>query len=102
MPTEGLTCSLKKRKAAKEETMKGRMVFTVRPINGARINLLDSVLSQRVPAVVAKTVAGGQACFVPDSDGNFEVRLLDSSYEEAVKKTIEACCFELVGFQDAA
>lgn len=82
--------------------MRGRMVLTVRPKSGARIEHLDSVLSQSMPAIVAKTVAGGRAACTPDSDGNFEVHLLDSSFEEAVKKLIGTCCFEVIELREIA
>lgn len=82
--------------------MTGRMVLKIRSKRGANIENLASILAQKLPAVVARTVSGGRACYEPDKDGNFEVRLLDSAYEGQLKSMLDATSFEVLELQEVA
>ena len=82
--------------------MRGRMFLKVRSKRGASVEFLASILAQNLPAVVARTVSGGRACYEPDKDGNFEVRLLDSAYEGQLKKILDATSFEVLELQEVA
>ena len=85
-----------------EREMKGRLVLKVRPKKGASITFLSSVLAGSIPAVVAKTVSGGKGTFEPDKDGNFEVRLLDETFEGQLKRLLESTSFEVLELQEVA
>ena len=85
-----------------EREMKGRLILKVRPKKGASITFLSSVLAGSMPAVVTKTVSGGKATLEPDKEGNFEVRLLDETFEARLKRLLESTSFEVLELQEVA
>ncbi len=77
--------------------MSERIFFRIRPKDHAPIEPLARYLPDNLQAVVTPVISGGHPIFVAsEDDGTFEVKVLNRTLMDEVKKAVERFNFETV------